>query len=151
MTETKSMQPLTLFVAEDDEDDRMLLEDAAAKVRHPLKLHFVNDGRALMEALAEHRSGDPLLVLDLNMPRMGGHEVLRHLRADPARVRTPVVVLSTSNSSEDIELAYELGANTYFEKPSSFEDLVGLLESMVEYWGRSVLAADRDPLRSGLR
>jgi CheY-like chemotaxis protein len=139
---------ITILVAEDDPDDRMLMRDAleenglAGCPQCGCCVHFVEDGEELMDYL--HRRGryaDPrdspipgLILLDLNMPRKDGREVLREIDADPDLRRIPVVVLTTSESEEDIERSYGLGANSYITKPVTFRALVELTRDLGRYW-----------------
>lgn len=126
---------LMVYVAEDDEDDRLLFQDALADAAsQDVPVTFAKDGVELLELLDKNQQERRLVVLDLNMPRMDGREVLRTLRKSSDGSNLPVVVLSTSDSASDIEEAYKLGANTYFTKPARYRDLVGLVETLVEYW-----------------
>jgi CheY-like chemotaxis protein len=72
--------------------------------------------------------------LDLNMPRMDGHEVLRDIKSDPTLKRIPVVVLSTSSNERDIARAYAAGENSYIVKPMTYEELVKAIEGLNSYW-----------------
>jgi CheY-like chemotaxis protein len=109
-------KPITILMADDDPDDRLLLQEAWEENRLANVLHFVEDGEALMDYL--HRRGrytslinEPLpglILLDLNMPKKDGREALRELKADPHLRRIPVVVLTTSKAEEDILRSYDL-------------------------------------------
>jgi len=133
---------LALLYAEDDPDDRLLAELAHREsgVVHPLV--FVADGEEALEYL--RRSGryadrtDTLpagiVLLDLNMPGIGGRETLHLIKADRVLRRTPVVVLTTSSAQVDIEASYDAGANSYIVKPSAFGNLVRLFDDLSSYW-----------------
>lgn len=126
---------LPIFVAEDDEDDRLLLRDAFDEVDREARLRFAEDGVDLLKQLEFQSSGiTPLIILDMNMPRMNGRETLRALRCHPVYGLAPVVVLSTSDAREDIDEAYALGANTYFTKPTTYRGLVDIIRSLIGYW-----------------
>lgn len=130
-----------IVLAEDDPDDRLLLEQAFRHVGIVDAMVFVDDGEDLMEYLRgrgrhEARSSrhPDLILLDLNMPRKDGREALAEIRGDPSLRHIPVVILSTSSSSRDIAGAYELGANSFIIKPVSFDALVRMVRTLHDYW-----------------
>lgn len=130
--ETDSLEA-ELVLAEDDPDDRFLIVRALKRVRPALRVMQVCDGTELIEYLRARASGvlPQLVLLDLNMPRMDGREVLALLHAD-ARLRTiPVVVLSTSVEREDLERARALGAADFISKPDEFSKTVGVLSALL--------------------
>ncbi|MES2641231.1 MAG: response regulator [Myxococcota bacterium] len=134
-----------IVLAEDDPDDRLLLEQAFVDVGASTDRVFVEDGEDLMEYLLgrgrhegrQDRRPD-LILLDLNMPRKDGREALAEIRADPTLRRIPVVVLTTSSEEQDIEEAYGLGANSFVTKPITFDGLVGVVRTIQDYWFRTV-------------
>ena len=133
---------ITLLMADDDPDDRMLARDALQEARLANDLHFVEDGEELMDYL--HRRGKyaelnnsplpGLILLDLNMPRKDGREALREIKTDPDLRRIPVVVLTTSKAEQDIYRTYDLGVNSFIIKPVSFESLVDIMKTLGKYW-----------------
>jgi CheY-like chemotaxis protein len=133
---------ITILVAEDDPDDRMLTQDALEEVRLANKLDFVKDGVELMDYL--HRrgqftnlNGSPLpglLLLDLNMPKKDGRTALKEIKSDPHLRRIPVVVLTTSQATKDVLQTYDLGVNSFIIKPVTFEALVEVIKTMTKYW-----------------
>lgn len=134
--------PITMLMADDDPDDRMLAKDALEASRLANDLRFVEDGEELMEYL-QHRGkySDPmvsprpgLILLDLNMPKKDGREALREIKADVNLRQIPVVVLTTSKAEEDICRTYDLGANSYITKPVTFESLVDVMRILGRYW-----------------
>ena len=139
---TDSKQPISILVADDDADDRMMIKDAFVESRLANPLHFVEDGEELMDYL--HRRGkfsDPalsptpgLILLDLNMPRKDGREALKEIRADETLRRIPIVVLTTSKAEEDIYRTYDMGVNSYITKPVTFVSLVDLMKILATYW-----------------
>ena len=131
----------TILVAEDDEDDRLLLAEAFAAVDADVDVEFACDGRELMARLEERREPSPLVLLDLNMPRMNGREVLRAMRDAPEHRRTPVVVMSTSDAEIDVHDAYDLGANSFVAKPMGYRNLVGSLRVLLDFWTQAALVA----------
>jgi two-component system response regulator len=138
----KHRLPPVVLYAEDDPDDRLLAEIAHRDSGASGPLTFVADGAEALEFLrgtGRHagREGQPrpaLLLLDLNMPAMGGLETLAIIRADPVLRRTPVVILTTSAAVEDIDRSYDLGANSYVVKPSAFGSLVQLFDRLYAFW-----------------
>jgi CheY-like chemotaxis protein len=135
-------KPITILMADDDEDDRLLALEALEESRLSNPLYFVNDGEELMDYLCRRGSyADPqtsprpgLILLDLNMPKKDGREALQEIKANPKLRRIPVVILTTSNADIDIYRSYDLGANTYITKPVTFEALVEVIKALGEYW-----------------
>jgi len=137
-------KPITILMAEDDPDDRMLVEMALREARLTNDLRFVGDGEELLDYL--HRRGQyagpdvdtaprpGLLLLDLNMPRKDGREALTEIKADPTLRRIPVVVLTTSQAEEDILKSYDLGVSGFVTKPVTFEGLVNVVRIIGNYW-----------------
>ncbi|MGD1994685.1 MAG: response regulator [Anaerolineae bacterium] len=138
----ESASPITILMAEDDPDDRLLAQEAMEEARLANELYFVGDGDELMDYL--HRRGEyaapgssprpGLILLDLNMPRKDGREALEEIKADPVLRRIPIVVLTTSKAEEDILRSYDLGVNAYIAKPVTFESLVGVMKVLGMFW-----------------
>jgi CheY-like chemotaxis protein len=135
-------KPITIVMADDDPDDRMLTRDALAESRLANDLHFVEDGEELMDYLRQRgKHADPqssprpgLILLDLNMPRKDGREALREIKSDPSLRHIPVVVLTTSKAEEDIYRTYDLGVNSFITKPVTFDGLVDVMRALGRYW-----------------
>ena len=131
---------VTIIVADDDADDRLLITDAFRESRLVNPLVFVEDGEELLDALAQARDRNGgrklpgLILLDLNMPRMDGRTALGRIKSDPALRRIPVVVLTTSKAEEDVLRTYDLGVNSFITKPVTFEGLVDVVRSLNHYW-----------------
>tara|TARA_Y100000813_G_C24065071_1_gene305930 strand:+ start:108 stop:554 length:447 start_codon:yes stop_codon:yes gene_type:complete len=133
---------MLFLIADDDAEDRELVRLAfeASGVSH--ELHFVADGEELLAYLSHQgdyadASSAPrpdLILLDLNMPRLDGHGVLRRMKQDPHIADIPVIVFTTSSAERDIEETYRLGAQSYIEKPFSFDEQVRLLREIERYW-----------------
>ena len=135
-------EPITILMADDDPDDRMLAQEALEENRLANCLRFVEDGEELMDYLYQQgkyqetstapRPG--LILLDLNMPRKDGREALKEIKADPNLRRIPVIVLTTSKAEEDILRTYDLGANSYIHKPVDFDRFTQAVEQLGLYW-----------------
>jgi CheY-like chemotaxis protein len=139
----KTKSSVTIVIADDDSDDRMLIEDAFVESRLANPLIFVENGEQLLKCLrseSEYASNGlnkkkpGLILLDLNMPRMDGRTALAHIKADPELKRIPVVVLTTSKEEEDVLRTYDLGVNSFITKPVSFESLVDVVRTINHYW-----------------
>jgi two-component system response regulator len=132
----------TILMAEDDPDDRLLISDAFKEVRFSDNLRFVEDGEELLDYLRQKNKYHSLetaprpglILLDLNMPKKDGRQALLEIKSDPNFQQIPVVVLSTSNAREDILECYAIGASSYISKPALFEDLVGIVRNLANYW-----------------
>lgn len=132
----------TILLAEDDQNDVMLIRRAFNKSHVVNPIACVENGEEAVAYLSgEGRFADrgefPLpfmLLLDLKLPRLSGHEVLKWLRGQPGLRRLPVVVLTSSREPADINKAYELGANSYLVKPVVFEEFATLLKQLQVYW-----------------
>ena len=143
-------RPITVLMADDDEDDRLMARAAFERARLANALRFVGDGEELLDYLRRRGAwSDPatsprpgLVLLDLNMPRKDGREALREMKADPDLRRIPVVVLTTSQAEEDILRSYDLGANSYVAKPVTFEGLAETLRVLGTYWFQIVELPD---------
>ena len=136
------MQPITILMADDDEEDRMLTRKAFELNHLGNELRFVEDGEELLDYLhrrgpfaQEGRAPRPgLILLDLNMPRKDGREALEAIKKDPSLRRIPVVVMTTSEADQDIARSYDLGANSYITKPVTFEQLARVIKALDKYW-----------------
>ena len=135
-------KPITILMADDDPDDRLLTADALKEARLINDIRFVENGEELLDYL--RRSGKfsapadaprpGLILLDLNMPRKDGRTVLKELKQDADLRTIPVVVLTTSKDDEDVYRSYDLGVNSYIVKPVTFEALVDILQTIEKYW-----------------
>ena len=145
--------PITILLADDDEDDRMMTRDALRDARLHNDLRFVIDGVDLMDYLRRRgRYADPalsprpgMILLDLNMPRMDGREALAEIKGDPELRSIPVVVLTTSKAEEDIVRTYDLGVNSFITKPVTFLGLVEVMKVFSRYWLEIVALPPEQP------
>lgn len=138
----ENAQPIIFLMADDDPDDRMLTKEAMGESRVLNDLRFVEDGEELMEYLTQRgKYSNPadaprpsVILLDLNMPKKDGREALKEIKSDPNLRRIPVVIMTTSQSEEDIVRSYDLGASSYITKPVTFEGLLELMKALGQYW-----------------
>ncbi len=148
----QNAKTVNIVIADDDADDRFLIEDAFNELNGMHELNFVEDGEELLELLrGDGRYADGggkvrpnLILLDLNMPRMDGLVALKEIRADPKLHNMPVVILTTSASDDDIISAYKSGANSYISKPAAFEELLEITKVLSGYWGNIVRPSPKD-------
>ena len=140
-------------MADDDEDDRMLAQDALLQSGIGARLRFVSDGVELLDYLraatkqenaADSNVGLPdLLLLDLNMPRLDGRAALLEIKRHPLLCKLPVVVLTTSSAPNDIDASYAGGANSYITKAVTFEGMVDAMRNLGHYWAETVQLPSR--------
>jgi len=133
------IEPVEILLVEDNPVDVMLTRKAFSAGRVCNNLHVVEDGEEAMDFL--NKSGKyssapapEIILLDLNLPRKDGREVLAEIKADPSLKHIPVIVLTTSDSHEDIWKSYELQANCYITKPVDMEQFANALECLGEFW-----------------
>lgn len=127
-----------LLLVEDNQDDIDLTLRLLERHTDIRTVEVVTDGAQALEFL-RRRSDDGermprLVLLDVNLPKVSGHDVLRHLRTESATQLTPVVMLSTSSNPVDISRSYESGANSYLTKPVSLTDFADAVRQLAEYW-----------------
>jgi two-component system, response regulator len=149
---TELSKPITILIAEDDEEDRMLIQEAFDESRLANDIRFVEDGEDLMDYL--HQRGKfrapgsaprpGLILLDLNMPRKDGREALKEIKADPSLRRIPIVALTTSKAEEDVYRTYDMGVNSFISKPVKFGDLTQVVRTLGSYWLEIVELPDQE-------
>lgn len=134
-------QKIFILIAEDDADDRFLLQTAFEEMGYKDKIEFVENGVELVKFLDDiqtkklaNNNYPGFIMLDLNMPKKDGREVLKELKEHAVFKKIPVIVFTTTQNENEIKKCYELGANTYIVKPVSFEGLVKALEDIRSYW-----------------
>ena len=142
MPET-AVRPLTILLADDDEDDRELARDALQNAHLANEMKFVVDGQDLLDYLRRegaYAAGGieaplpEIILLDLNMPRKDGREALAEIKGDRALRHIPVVVLTTSRDEDDVFRSYDLGVNSFITKPVTFAGLVEVMRTWTRYW-----------------
>jgi CheY-like chemotaxis protein len=134
------MEELFILIAEDDADDRFLLQAAFEENGFTEKLEFVENGVEVLEYLHNARNSKSsgylpcFILMDLNMPKKDGREVLKELKEHPELRKIPIIVFSTTNNEQEKRRCYELGANAYITKPTSFESLMKTVASLRMDW-----------------
>ena len=131
---------LSVLLVEDDPGDVLIAREALAAGRLSTELHVVHDG---VEAMSYLRRGEgyadatrpDLILLDLNLPRKSGHEVLAEVKQDPELRRIPVVVLTTSQAQEDVSRSYELHASVHVSKPADFDQFTEVVRRIDDFFG----------------
>jgi len=137
-----TMRKSFILVAEDDADDRFLLQTAFTEKGYNDRLEFVENGIDLITYLQDIKDKKSnaneqypgFILLDLNMPRKSGREALEEIKQHPVFKSIPIVVYTTTRNESEIRKCYELGANTYIVKPSRFESLLQVVEDIRSYW-----------------
>ena len=128
-----------ILLIEDDPNDVLLFKKAVANSPFKVDVVVLNDGEKAITFLSQSRpaSDHPhpdLVLLDLKLPKKSGFEVLTWIKQHPDLKVTPVVILSSSKQAQDLETAYQLGANSYLVKPTGFFELNNLVEDLGSYW-----------------
>ncbi|WP_253737546.1 response regulator [Halohasta salina] len=136
-----------VFVVEDNPADARLVREGVDATEHPIDLEVINSGREAAERLTamgadtlEHHPD--LILLDLNLPGKSGFDLLETIRNGTAFPDVPVVVVSSSESPEDINRVYELSANAYVTKPADPDDYIGMIHATIDFW---IATATRSP------
>jgi two-component system, chemotaxis family, response regulator Rcp1 len=139
MNGNKGVKPISILLVEDNPGDADLAREAlqGSKIRNDL--HVVEDGEKAMAFLRQEGAyaGSPrpdLILLDLNLPRKDGREVLAEIKEDPRLKRIPVVILSTSRAEEDVLRTYNLHANCYITKPIDLNQFLHVVKSIEDFW-----------------
>jgi len=132
------LEPFEVLLVEDSPGDVRLIKEAFKEAKVHVRLHVVTDGVEAMKVLNGHSTGNhfrpDLILLDLNLPRKDGREVLAEIKAD-AHLRTiPVVILTTSGDDEDIRRSYLLHANCYITKPVDLDGFLHIVKSIDNFW-----------------
>lgn len=133
-------QPVRILLADDDPDDRRLIQEALTAIHFASHLHVVEDGEELLAFLrhagkyAENSPTPNLILLDVNMPRMNGWEALRVIKSDVQLRHIPVVVLAAGGEPDQVAQTYRLGGTSFIAKPQTFEALSEVLQVAAQYW-----------------
>lgn len=128
------MSVFSILIADDDEDDKFLLKSAFEESGIDAPLSFVDNGQELMDFLHKAKKLPSIILLDLNMPKKDGREALKEIKENPKFRSIPILILTTSNSPEDVRNCYFLGANCFITKPSTFEGLMRVIGELNKFW-----------------
>jgi two-component system, chemotaxis family, response regulator Rcp1 len=149
------MEPLNILLIEDSPSDVRLIREALKENSMSVEMTVAQDGVEAMNHLAKAERGaisvPDLVLLDLNLPRKNGREVLAEIKNSPALRRIPVVVLTSSRSEDDIQQAYDLNANCYITKPSDLADYMNVVRAIEHFWFMTATLPDAHaplPMRS---
>jgi len=132
-----TLAPFRILLVEDNPNDIEITRRALDKGQVKNELTIARDGQEALDILFGSRSKTSLpglILLDLNLPRVDGREVLSRIKGDPLLKRIPVIVLTTSTREEDVVRTYDLGVNTFISKPVRFEDFIKVVAAIQEYW-----------------
>lgn len=139
MSETDTAEPVEILLAEDNPGDVKLTEKALERGKVLNNLHVVTDGVEALSFLRQEGeyADEPrpdLILLDLNMPRLSGVDVLEAIDEEPALCRIPIIVLTSSEAEQDIVRSYDLNANAYLTKPVDFQGFLDVVERIEDFW-----------------
>jgi len=142
---------IEILIADDDEEDRMLIIDALHESKLKNKVNEVENGELLMDYL--HNKGKyadvkkyptpGIILLDLNMPKKDGREALKEIKSDKKLKHIPIIILTTSKAEEDILKTYDLGVSSYITKPVTFSAMVDVMKTLNKYWLEIVVLPDK--------
>ena len=126
-----------ILIVEDNSGDILLTKEALKDADFPLELMIARDGEEALRMLLEGDGLKPdLILLDLNLPKKSGTEVLTQIKNHPELKRTPVIIWSTSRSETDVKMCYDLQANCFINKPLEYEAFTNMIRSLLEFWVR---------------
>lgn len=137
-----------ILIAEDDADDRYLMKTALEETGITEMVEYVENGVEVMNYLEgiNEENGEinypKFILLDLNMPKMDGREVLRKIKSNESYRKIPVIVFSTTKNQLEVKRCYELGANTYVVKPVTYDSLVDTIRDICTYWFNTATLID---------
>ena len=135
----RGLRPIEILMVEDNPGDVRLTREALRGGKIWNEIHVVTDGVAAIEFLRnsppyEHAPRPDLVLLDLNLPKKDGREVLAMMKGDPNLKAIPVVILTTSQAEEDVIRAYNLSCNCYVTKPVDFDQFTRIVQTIEQFW-----------------
>jgi CheY-like chemotaxis protein len=143
----KDLKPVSILLVEDSPDDVEITRRALSRGQVKNNLLVARDGQEALDILFSRRDTDGalpgLILLDLNLPRVDGREVLEKIKSDPKLKRVPVIAMTSSTREEDVLRTYDLGVNTFISKPVKFEDFIRVIATIRDYW---ILIATLPPM-----
>lgn len=140
---------IEILLVEDNEGDIILTKKAFEKGKIMNRLHVVKDGEQALDFLYRRNGNEgvprpDMILLDLNMPKMNGQDVLKVIKADDDLKTIPVIILTTSNADEDILKSYKLQASSYIRKPVDFKQFGQVIQTLQDYWFTVVRFPSKD-------
>jgi chemotaxis family two-component system response regulator Rcp1 len=134
-----SRKPTELLIIEDNPGDVRLLEEAFRELQADIHIQVARDGAeglemAMQPSQTRTTRRPDLILLDLNLPKISGHDVLTRLKSNPQTSRIPVIILTSSRAESDVRRAYEAHANAYLKKPSTLDGLMSAAEDIKSFW-----------------
>lgn len=135
-----SSKPFRIWIADDDFEDFQLIKKTFQESQHNVHLSHVEDGQYLIDILKAQSKYSKfgelpnLILMDLNMPRKNGLEVLKEIKENALLSKIPVIIFTTSQTQKDIDKAYELGASCYVSKPQTSGDWTFVLGTLAKFW-----------------
>jgi len=146
----KDLKPVSILLVEDNPDDVEITRRALSRGQVKNHLLVARDGQEALDILFSRRDTDGalpgLILLDLNLPKVDGREVLEKIKSDPKLKRVPVIAMTSSTREEDVLRTYDLGVNTFISKPVKFEDFIRVIATIRDYW---ILIATLPPMEQG--
>lgn len=142
-----NLKSFSILIAEDDEDDYLLTLEALKEAGiDDTPVHWAKDGNETLEYLSSRiNSGNgssgqlpSVILLDLNMPKKDGREALQEIKSHPIFRKIPVIIMTTSSAEPDVTKSYDLGVNSFIQKPDRFQDLVQIVRVVFNYWLNTV-------------
>jgi len=134
----KDLKAVSILLVEDSPDDVEITRRALQRGQVKNNLMVARDGEEALDILYSRRDADGalpgLILLDLNLPKVDGREVLEKIKSDPKLKRIPVIALTSSTREEDVVRTYDLGVNTFISKPVRFEDFIRVIATIRDYW-----------------
>lgn len=139
MMRSEERRPVEVLLIEDNPGDVRLLEEAFRELRADIRMRVARDGAEGLEIVekateAHYGNWPDLILLDLNLPKISGHDVLARIKNNPETRRIPVIILTSSRAEFDVRQAYDCHANAYLRKPSSLEGLISAAEQIKNFW-----------------
>jgi two-component system, chemotaxis family, response regulator Rcp1 len=139
MFRRNSFRPVEVLIIEDNPGDVRLLEEAFGELEMEIHIQVAKDGaeglKMVLDAVGPQPDWHPdLILLDLNLPKINGHDVLARLKANPQTMRIPIIVLTSSRAETDVRRAYESHANAYLKKPSTLDGIFNAAREISNFW-----------------
>jgi CheY-like chemotaxis protein len=139
MIRGEQQRPVEVLLIEDNPGDVRLLQEAFRELQANIHLRVAKDGAEGIDVIEKqagngHNALPDLILLDLNLPKVSGHDVLARIKGNPLTRRIPIIVLTSSRADADVRRAYDSHANAYLRKPSSLDDLISAAKQIKSFW-----------------